>query len=36
MKKKHKKIIYGILTSIIALVLIVLDETGYIDLEKYL
>ncbi len=36
MKKKHKKIIYGILTSIIALVLIVLDETEYIDLEKYL
>ncbi len=36
MKKKDKKIIGGIITGILALVLVVLDETGYIDLEKYL
>lgn len=36
MKKKTKKILGGIIASILAFVLIVLDETGYIDLEKYI
>ena len=36
MKKKTKKLIGGIITGVLALVLVVLDETGYIDLEKYL
>ena len=36
MKKKQKKLISGIITGVLALVLVVLDQAGYIDLEKYL
>jgi micrococcal nuclease len=36
MKKKQKKLISGIITGFLALILIVLDNKGIIDLEKYL
>ena len=36
MKKKHKKVLGGIITGVIALILVMLDETGFIDLDKYL
>ncbi len=36
MKKKQKKLISGIITGVLALVLVVLDQAGYVDLDKYL